>query len=141
MSTTNKIATEPPDGKRTAEIIGFEQGEYPYATRLARRDYEAQKAALQVELLMVQHWVQETGQKFVMLFEGRDAPWTVVRSKDKKRARLNCMLHFLSQIDYPDKDETVAVPPDPKIVLHADTVLQQSDHILAASLHPKTRKP
>lgn len=58
---------------RSGTIAGFEQGEYPYAKRLSRRVYEAEKAALQVELLKVQHWVQETGQRFVMLFEGRDA--------------------------------------------------------------------
>ena len=37
-----------------------------------------------------------------------DAPWTVIRSNDKKRARLTCMRHFLSQLDYPDKDTSVA---------------------------------
>jgi len=58
---------------RNAEIVGFEQGEYPYKTKLSRRAYEVEKAALQVELLKVQHWIQETGQKFVLLFEGRDA--------------------------------------------------------------------
>ena len=58
---------------QAAEIAGFEQGEYPYPTKIRREDYEAEKAALQVELLKVQHWVQDTGQKFVMLFEGRDA--------------------------------------------------------------------
>ncbi|WP_342077166.1 polyphosphate kinase 2 [Yoonia sp. SS1-5] len=280
---------------RTAEIIGFEQGEYPYAKKLHRQAYEAEKAALQVELLKVQHWVQETQQKFVLLFEGRDAagkggtikrftehlnprfarvialnkpsdaekgqwffqryikhlpttgeivlydrswynragvervmgfcepaeylefmrqtpelermlvrsgiklfkywfsvtreeqrqrfksretdplkmwklspvdrasidrwddyteakeamffytdtadaPWTVVRSNDKKLARLNCMKHFLSQLDYPDKNPEIATPADPKIVLHANHILQRSEHILASSLHPQTRK-
>jgi polyphosphate kinase 2 len=280
---------------RTAEIIGFEQGEYPYSERLKRDIYEEEKAALQVELLKAQHWVQETGQKVVMLFEGRDAagkggtikrftehlnprnarvvalnkpsdsergqwffqryiqhlpttgeivlydrswytragvervmgfcepneylefmrqtpefermlsrsgiklfkywfsvtqeeqrsrfaaretsplkrwklspidrasidrwddyteakeamffytdtadaPWTVVRSNDKKRARLNCMRHFLSQLDYPDKDLSVATPADAKIVLHATHVVQNSNHILASSLHPDSRK-
>ena len=293
MSTAETAPKPIANEERTAEIIGFEQGEYPYAQKLSRSDYEEQKAALQVELLKVQHWVQETGQKFVMLFEGRDAagkggtikrftehlnpraarvvalnkptdeergqwffqryikhlptagemvlydrswynragvervmnfcepaeylefmrqtpefermltrsgvrlfkywfsvtqeeqisrfksretdplkrwklspidrasldkwadyteakeamffytdtadaPWAVIRSNDKKRARLNCMLHFLSQLDYPDKDEKVAAPPDPKIVHHAGTVLHQSDHILASSLHPST---
>ena len=33
-----------------------------------------------------------------------DAPWTIIKSDDKKRARLNCMQHFLSSLDYPDKD-------------------------------------
>lgn len=284
-----------PENPRTAEIVGFEQGQYPYADKLRRSEYEAEKAALQVELLKVQHWVQETEQKFVMLFEGRDAagkggtikrfmehlnprtarvvalnkptdeergqwffqryikhlptsgeivlydrswynragvervmefckpneylefmrqtpefermltrsgirlfkywfsvtqdeqrrrfasretdplkrwklspidrasldkwddyteakeamffytdtadaPWTVIRSNDKKRARLNCMKHFLSQLDYPDKDESVALAPDPKIVLHAEGVVSAADHILASSLHPNARK-
>ncbi|MDC7714708.1 polyphosphate kinase 2 [Vogesella sp. LYT5W] len=47
--------------------------DYPYRSRLKRDDYERQKAALQVELLKVQNWVKETGQKIVVLFEGRDA--------------------------------------------------------------------
>ena len=51
----------------------FESGEYPYHTRMRRTAYELQKAALQVELLKVQRWVKETGQRIVILFEGRDA--------------------------------------------------------------------
>lgn len=280
---------------RTAQIIGFEQGDYPYKTKLSRKAYEAEKAALQVELLKVQHWVQETGQKFVLLFEGRDAagkggtikrftehlnpravrvvalnkptdeergqwyfqryikhlptagemvlydrswynragvervmsfcepaeylefmrqtpefermltrsgirlfkywfsvtreeqkqrfksretdplkrwklspvdrasldkwddyteakeamffytdtadaPWTVIRSNDKKRARLTCMRHFLSQLEYPEKDEAVALPPDPKIFHQANALLKESQHILASSLHPQHRR-
>ncbi len=46
---------------------------YPYRTRMRRADYEAQKEKLQIELLKVQNWVRETGQKVVILFEGRDA--------------------------------------------------------------------
>ncbi len=280
---------------KTPTILGFEQGKYPYAEKLDRKTYEAEKSALQVELLKVQHWVQETGQKFVLLFEGRDAagkggtikrftehlnpraarvvalnkptdeergqwyfqryvkhlptsgeivlydrswynragvervmgfcqpaeylefmrqtpefermlvrsgirlfkywfsvtqeeqmarfasretdplkrwklspidrasldkwddyteakeamffytdtadaPWTVIRSNDKKRARLTCMRHFLAQLDYPDKDRNVASPPDPLIFHQAEAVLNNTDHILASSLHPQTRK-
>ena len=51
----------------------FDASQYPYPDRMSRADYEAEKAALQVELLKVQLWVQETGKKFVLLFEGRDA--------------------------------------------------------------------
>ena len=51
----------------------FENGDYPYETRMGRRSYETQKAHLQAELLKVQLWAQETGQKFVLIFEGRDA--------------------------------------------------------------------
>ncbi len=46
---------------------------YPYSTKLPRRKYERQKAELQVELLKMQLWAKETGQRIVMLFEGRDA--------------------------------------------------------------------
>lgn len=51
----------------------FEQGEYPYKTKIRRASYEKQKAELQVELLKVQDWVKATGQRIVLLFEGRDA--------------------------------------------------------------------
>lgn len=46
---------------------------YPYRTRMTRRSYEAQKKLLQIELLKVQSWVKDTGQRIVCLFEGRDA--------------------------------------------------------------------
>ncbi|KAF1061363.1 MAG: Polyphosphate:ADP/GDP phosphotransferase [Pseudomonas citronellolis] len=46
---------------------------YPYRKRLQRKAYENAKADLQVELLKVQNWVKETGQRIVVLFEGRDA--------------------------------------------------------------------
>jgi|TARA_R110000851_G_scaffold70752_7_gene157767 polyphosphate kinase 2 len=273
----------------------FENGDYPYETRMGRRSYETQKAHLQAELLKVQLWAQETGQKFVLIFEGRDAagkggtikrftehlnprtarvvalnkptdqergqwyfqryvqhlptsgemvlydrswynragvervmgfcepheylefmretpelermlvrsgirlykywfsvtqgeqrarfasretdplkqwklspidkasldkwddyteakeamffytdtadaPWTVVKSDDKKRARLNCMRHFLNSLDYPGKDRHIAHAPDPLIVSTAQHVLHKSDHILGKSLHPEDRK-
>jgi polyphosphate kinase 2 len=273
----------------------FENGVYPYATKLDRKSYEAEKAKLQAELLKVQLWAQETGQKFVLIFEGRDAagkggtikrymehlnprfarvvalskpseeekgqwffqryithlptagemvfydrswynragvervmgfcepseylefmrqtpefermlvrsgirlykywfsvtqaeqrrrfearetdplkrwklspidkasldkwddyteakeamlfytdtadaPWTIIKSDDKKRARLNCMRHFLSTLDYPGKDKRIAKAPDPKLVGRANHVLHGSDHILATALHPETRK-
>jgi len=273
----------------------FETGTYPYSKKLGRRACEAEKAALQAELLKVQHWAQETGQRFIMLFEGRDAagkggtikrftehlnprfarvvalnkptdrersqwyfqryvehlpsagelvfydrswynragvervmgfctpveylefmrqapdfeqmmvrsgirlykywfsvtqpeqvrrfearaadplkrwklspidkaslgkwneyteakeamffytdtadaPWTIIKSNDKKRARLNCMLHFLHSLDYPGKDPKVAHAPDPLIVSTAQHVLHKSDHILGKSLQPDDRK-
>ncbi|MBS3743630.1 MAG: polyphosphate kinase 2 [Wenzhouxiangellaceae bacterium] len=273
----------------------FETGKYPYTKKLGRRAYEAEKAALQAELLKVQHWAQETGQRFIILFEGRDAagkggtikrftehlnprfarvvalnkptdrersqwyfqryvehlpsagelvfydrswynragvervmgfctpvqylefmrqapdfeqmlvrsgirlykywfsvtkaeqarrfearardplkrwklspidkaslgkwdeyteakeamffytdtadaPWTIIKSNDKKRARLNCMLHFLSSLDYPDKDTSLVRTPDPLIVGHASHVVRKSEHILGAALHPNQRR-
>jgi polyphosphate kinase 2 len=52
---------------------GWRDGAYPYRHLLSRRSYEAQKYRLQVELLKLQAWVKETGQRVVILFEGRDA--------------------------------------------------------------------
>ena len=46
---------------------------YPYTEKLSRPAYERQKRALQIELLKLQLWVKETGQKVLVLFEGRDA--------------------------------------------------------------------
>ena len=272
----------------------FENGVYPYRKKMGRREYEAQKAKLQAELLKVQLWAQETGQKFVLLFEGRDAagkggtikrfmehlnprtarvvalnkptdeergqwffqryithlptsgemvfydrswynragvervmgfckpteylefmrqtpelermlvrsgirlykywfsvtrdeqlrrfrsretdplkqwklspidkasldkwddyteakeamffytdtadaPWTIIKSNDKKRARINCMKHFLASLDYPGKDEEVVGQPDPLIVGQAHHVIHRADHILGAALHPDQR--
>ena len=273
----------------------FETGEYPYADRMSRRSYERQKARLQAELLKVQLWAQETEQKFVLIFEGRDAagkggtikrfmehlnprqarvvalnkptweengqwyfqrylqelptvgemvfydrswynragvervmgfcepneylefmrqtpelermlvrsgirlfkywfsvtreeqrrrfesratdplkrwklspidkaslekwdeyteakeamffytdtadaPWTVVKSDDKKRARLNAMRHFLASVDYPDKDTRIVRAPDPLIVGRADQVIHSSEHLLGRALHPDVRR-
>ena len=44
------------------------------------------------------------------------APWTVVKSNDKKRARINAMRHVLSKFDYDNKDHEVVGRPDPLIV-------------------------
>lgn len=290
-------APEPQFPQVTSDKIRqtFENGEYPYEGKMGRRDYEAQKAQLQAELLKVQKWVGETGQKIVMLFEGRDAagkggtikrfmehlnprearvvalnkpsdkergewffqryvqhlptagemvfydrswynragvervmgfcspneylefmrqtpevermlvrsgirlykfwfsvtqdeqkrrfdsrsqdplkrwklspvdvaslskwddyteakeamffytdtadaPWTIVKSNDKKRARLEAMRYVLSTLDYPDKDLSIATAPDPLIIGHASQVIHGSEHILGASLHPEHRR-
>ncbi|HQF30100.1 MAG TPA: polyphosphate kinase 2 [Hyphomicrobiales bacterium] len=274
----------------------FESGEYPYHTRMKREPYEKHKAELQVELLKVQRWVEETGQKIIMLFEGRDAagkggtikrymehlnpraarvvalpkpterertqwyfqryvehlpavgeivmfdrswynragvervmgfcspneylefmrttpelermlvrsgirmfkywfsvsrqeqrrrfnarehdplkqwklspidkasldkwsdyteakeamffytdtadaPWTIVKSDDKKRARLNCMQHFLSTLPYPNKNLSVVRGPDPLIVGSSAHVIGTDQHILGKTMHPDQKSP
>ena len=57
------------------EAIGavFKEGVYPYSDRVPRSKYDKEKALLQIELLKVQNWVKMTGQKIVIIFEGRDA--------------------------------------------------------------------
>ncbi len=51
----------------------WRDGGYPYKNLMSRKNYERQKYHLQVELLKLQAWVKETGQRVVILFEGRDA--------------------------------------------------------------------
>jgi len=46
----------------------------------------------------------------------KHAPWTIVRSNDKKRARLNAIKHFLQHVDYAEKDPTVIGQTDPDIL-------------------------
>ena len=46
---------------------------YPYDARMERDEYEATKRLLQIELLKAQAWIRDTGQKIVIVFEGRDA--------------------------------------------------------------------
>ena len=71
-------------------------------------------------------WEEYTEAKETMFFytDTRDAPWTVVRSDDKRRARINCMRHFLDSIDYPDKNEEVVVTPDSQVVGLARNIFQ-----------------
>ncbi len=284
-----------PAPEQDSFLRSFENGKYPYKDRMRRKEYEATKAKLQAELLKVQHWALETGQKFVLLFEGRDAagkggtikrftehlnprharvvalnkpteeergqwyfqryidhlptagemvlydrswynrggvervmgfcepseylefmrqtpelermlvrsgirlykywfsvtqeeqrtrfksreidplkqwklspidkaslnkwddyteakeamffytdtadaPWTVIKSNDKKRARINTMLHFLNSLEYPGKDLEIVTPTDPLIVSGTDHHIRQSEHILGAALHPDQRR-
>ncbi|NVK29581.1 MAG: polyphosphate kinase 2 [Gammaproteobacteria bacterium] len=46
---------------------------YPYEKKMKRKQYEAQKHELQIELLKLQRWVKQTGQRVMVVFEGRDA--------------------------------------------------------------------
>lgn len=71
-------------------------------------------------------WEDYTEAKEAMFFytDTADAPWTIVKSDDKKRARLNAMRHFLSSLDYPGKDKSVVTLPDPRIVGEASQVLR-----------------
>ncbi len=87
-------------------------------------------------------WDAYTEAKEAMFFytDTADAPWTIVKSDDKKRARLNCMQHFLSTLDYPDKDRHVVRGPDPLIVGSSAHVIGRDEHILGKVLHPEKRR-
>ena len=83
-------------------------------------------------------WDDYTEAKEAMFFytDTADAPWVIVKSNDKKRARLNCMRHFLSTIDYPNKNHEVVGTPDPLIVGRATQVLGMGPAIYDVATHP-----
>ena len=87
-------------------------------------------------------WDDYTEAKEAMFFytDTADAPWAIVKSDDKKRARLNCMQHFLASLPYPDKDPHVVPGPDPLIVGTSDHVIGRAQHILDTTVHPDLRR-
>ncbi len=70
------------------------------------------------DLASLDRWHDYTHAKQAMFdnTSSEHAPWTVVRSNDKKRGRLEAMRHVLNQLPYPDKDPAVVRDPDPLIV-------------------------
>ncbi|MEL7464657.1 MAG: polyphosphate kinase 2 [Pseudomonadota bacterium] len=87
-------------------------------------------------------WEDYTEAKEAMFFytDTADAPWTVIKSNDKKRARLGCMRHFLDSLTYPGKDFGVVGRPDPLIVGASAHVLHRADHMLGKSQYPEQRR-
>ncbi len=71
-----------------------------------------------MDLESLDRWEEYTATKEAM-FARTDtdhAPWTTIRSNDKKRARLNAMRAFLNKFDYEGRDNSVVYDPDPLIV-------------------------
>ncbi len=81
-----------------------------------------------IDVQSLDKWPDYTEAKEAMFFhtDTADAPWVVIKSDDKKRARLNCMRYFLSTLPYPGKDESVVGHADPQIVGTAAQVLAGS---------------
>ncbi|MET0931577.1 MAG: polyphosphate kinase 2 [Aeromicrobium sp.] len=71
-----------------------------------------------MDLESLDKWESYTAAKEAMfaMTDTPDAPWTVVKSNDKKRARVEAMRHVLAQFDYHDRDTEIVAPADPKIV-------------------------
>jgi len=95
-----------------------------------------------IDQASIDKWDDYTEAKEAMFFytDTADAPWTIIKSDDKKRARLNCMRHFLSTLNYDDKDFESVGEPDSFIVTSSDLAIARSEHILGASLHPEQRR-
>ena len=74
-----------------------------------------------MDLESLDRWDAYTEAKEQMLLrtDKKYAPWTTVKSNDKKRARINAMRSFLYQFDYEGRDDSVVYAPDPLIVRRA----------------------
>ena len=86
-----------------------------------------------VDLASLDKWDGYTRAKEAMFFytDTADAPWTVIKSDDKKRARIAAMQFFLSRLDYPDKDQEVVTGPDPLIAESATVVVSRDEPMSA----------
>jgi polyphosphate kinase 2 (PPK2 family) len=86
-------------------------------------------------------WDQYTEAKEAMFFytDTADAPWTVIKSDDKRRARLNSLQYFLSSLPYPNKDEAIVTGPDPLIVGTSAHVIGRAD-IIGRTVHPALKR-
>jgi polyphosphate kinase 2 len=82
-----------------------------------------------MDLASLQKWDEYTEAKEAMFFytDTADAPWTVVKSNDKKRARLEAMRYVLSRFDYANKDYEVVGRPDELIVGPASLAVDAGD--------------
>ncbi|GGY62748.1 polyphosphate kinase 2 [Streptomyces omiyaensis] len=95
------------------------------------------------DLASLDLWDAYTSAK-VEMFRATDtdaAPWTVVKSNDKRRGRLEAMRSLLWGIDYASKDEEAVGRPDPLIVGAADTLLEDGEQPSDLSPTPLAGRP
>jgi polyphosphate kinase len=71
-----------------------------------------------IDLASLDKWDEYTEAKESMFFytDLADAPWAVVKSNDKRRARIEAMRYVLRRVDYDGRDDDVVGMPDPLIV-------------------------
>jgi polyphosphate kinase 2 len=82
-----------------------------------------------MDLASLDKWDAYTEAKEAMFrkTDTKHSPWTVVKSNDKKRARLEAMRHVLHRFDYPGKDHDVVRTPDPLVVGAAADLFDPDD--------------
>jgi len=100
-------------------------------TRFARRETDPVRRwkLSPMDLESLDKWDAYTEAKEAMFFytDTADAPWTVVKSNDKKRARIGALRYVLHTLDYTDKDRKVIGVPDPLIVGPASDVYEHGE--------------
>lgn len=83
-----------------------------------------------VDLASLDRWEDYSKAKEAMMFhtDTNDAPWTIIRSDDKKRGRVNCLRHFLNELDYTGKDRDVVMAPDELIAGTTKQIYEKDDN-------------
>lgn len=83
----------------------------------------------EVDLQAQEMWDEFTERKYEMLQRTHTpvTPWTIIRSGDKHKARLNAMKVILGAVDYSDRDESVDFVPDPAIVVSGSREVELMD--------------
>ncbi len=87
-----------------------------------------------VDNLAQKYWDQYSLRKFQMLQETNRtiAPWTIIRSDNKKMARINCIRYLLSQLDYEGKLSAKELVPDPEIIVSGiDELKHMEEHLMS----------
>ncbi len=101
------------------------------AERFARRknDPLRQWKLSEIDLQAQEYWDEFTEMKHRMLERTSTsaAPWTIVRSNSKTKARLNAMKVILNAVDYDGRDRSLDFTPDPAIVISGDDELDRMD--------------
>jgi len=89
-----------------------------------------------VDNLAQEYWDQYSIRKFQMLTESNRSltPWTIIRSDNKKKARINCMKHILSSMEYEQKLPDEELIPDPEIVVSGIDEIRHMEEML---MNPK----
>ena len=86
-----------------------------------------------------ERWDDYTVRKFQMLNETNRtiSQWTIIRSDNKKKARLNCIKHILSKVEYGNKISEDLLQPDPEIVVSGiDEIRFMEDHLMTGDELP-----
>jgi polyphosphate kinase 2 len=112
------------DLARTGTILVklyFSVSKEEQARRFERRrtDPLRQWKLSEIDVQAQEHWDEFTDMKYRMLTKTStpEAPWTIIRSEDKHRARLNAMRAILNAVEYPGRSTDVDFVPDPKVVV------------------------
>jgi polyphosphate kinase 2 len=81
------------------------------------------------DLASIDRWDDYTEAKEAMFFytDTADAPWTVIKSNDKKRARVQAMRYLLNQFDYHEKDPEIVGSTDPLLVGPASQLFEEDE--------------